>query len=90
MTEPCTRCPPFVVRCGHLGEDLAWVIDRRKCPPPHTTSGPYEVAGMGFTTACNMEGHEHISIMSANVMRFLTRAEADEEFTRREEALLGR
>ncbi len=64
--EPCPRCPPFVVRCGHLGEELVllmyWNSDGHFVTEPRALS---------------------------EVSQHPTRAEADAEFGRREEALLA-
>ena len=78
MTEPCHRCPPFVVRCGHLpcgelGSVVLLMWDMKFGEPPYfKVSGPI---GYGCpdraSTVCP------------------TRAEADAEFDRREEALLA-
>ena len=73
MTEPCPVCPPFVVRCGHLGDVVISVW---------YTLGP---AGDDFNVEWWNE-REKRGIVSR---RFVTRAEADAEFDRREEALLA-
>ncbi len=67
MNEPCTRCPPFVARCGHLEDTVIrmshqarwWLVWQK--------------------SASDVD----YSPDSA------TRAEADAEFERREEALLA-
>ncbi len=74
MTEPCPRCPPFVVRCGHLGE---WAIRIAYYP---SWEGWFGVAGPEKSAEPAMM--DELVVISA-------RAEADAEFDRREEALLG-
>ena len=69
MTEPCPRCPAFVVRCGHLGE--RWVrIDKGLI-------GRYFAVSLDVNEGFQRSGPA------------CTRAEADAEFDRREEALLA-
>ena len=68
--EPCPRCPPFVVRCGHLGEGFLKI----------NSWG----AGGWYSVESWYEGENHWDANS-----WLTRAEADAEFERREEALLA-
>ncbi len=73
MTEPCPRCPEFVVRCGHLGEGYVTISRTR------TDEGwRFQVVSKpGLLEGSLMHGSGHP-----------TRAEADAEFERREEALL--
>lgn len=70
-TEPCPRCPPFVVRCGHLGERALSVWRGDNATPGGATI---------FVVVNNFDDSSRL---------FFTRAEADEEFERREEALLA-
>ncbi len=73
MSEPCPRCPPFVVRCGHLGEDEP--VQILALPTPHVP--PHE-----FYVVTATEQFPQSPLLG-------TRAEADAEFERREEALLA-
>ncbi len=79
MTEPCPRCPPFVVRCGHLGEadgsQASWLRIHEK---PHETQITLYQVVWGLPGGGLWLGVHHA-----------TRAEADAEFERREEALLA-
>ena len=71
--EPCTRCPEFVVRCGHSGERVLHIWDTvtSRGDPEFIVTG---VLGMGDPRY---------------ILEFATRALADAEFERREEALLA-
>ena len=80
LGEPCLRCPPFVVRCGHLGEVSLIMIGQEGASLEngtgllaHSVHGPSAGAAGEKCTGCATT---------------LTRAEADAEFARREEALL--
>ncbi len=72
--EPCTRCPEFVVRCGHLEEDVVYIAD--------AGYGSFTVVG---PWGAGLPGYPISPYFAARP----TRAEADAEFERREEALLA-
>ena len=73
MTEPCPRCPPFVVRCGHLGEEMVRL----------------EQVMEGDGSLFAIVGPDRMSIRWGFGMLLVhDRAEADAEFERREEVLL--
>jgi hypothetical protein len=73
MTEPCTRCPPFVVRCGHLGEDA-----------------PLQLLDFDTGRDCASEAKYYlVTTRFFSSPTFRSRAEADAEFERMEEALLA-
>ncbi len=67
MNEPCTRCPSFVARCGHLEDTVIRMSHQARW----------------WLVWQITEGAVGYSRDSA------TRAEADAEFERREEALLA-
>lgn len=68
-------CPPLVVRCRHRGRGLVRVIRQANAAVPR-----WKVA---------MERYDWIAPLYYVSGLYATRAEADEEFTRREEALLA-
>ena len=75
MTEPCPRCPGFVVRCRHRGKGLVRVIRQANAAVPR-----WKVA---------MERYDWIAPLYYVSGLFATRALADAEFERREGELLG-
>lgn len=79
----CTRCPSWVLRCGHLEGQLVYLADVRRW------TGFYEVHGP-TTMLVESEDIEVRRHSGCVPLATAVRGLADEEFDRRNLALLGR
>lgn len=96
--EPCSVCPPYVVRCAHLEGDprVVWLADRRAYNDADCGGWNHIEPEKAFeATIGHPEYHPEFGCTCLRQASYVftntdTRAEADAAFARYEAILLGR